>query len=200
MAAKARKECEVNHLAISERVTPSETIPQERNSSGAAPDWYAVHVKSRHEFVVFNELRKKRIEAFLPSMKKLSQWKDRKKLVEYPLFPGYVFVQVPSHPGALLTVLKTRGIVTFISLEPGVPTPVAPEEISSLKLLMESGKEIDIYPHLKKGTMVRVKSGPLKNAAGVLTKRETDYQFVVNIELLGRSVAVKIGVQDIEPA
>ncbi len=174
---------------------------QERSTTtGAAPTWYAVYVKSRHEFVVFNELREKGIDAFLPAIKKMSQWKDRKKLVEYPLFPGYVFVQVPSHPGYYLTVLKTRGVVTFISLEPGRPTPVALEEINSLRLLIEGGGEIDVYPHLKEGTKVRVKSGPLMNAEGILAKRENEFIFAVNIELLGRSVAVKIGVHDIEPA
>ncbi len=187
-------------IAIAESRPLSETTLEERNSEVVAPDWYALYVKSRHEFVVFNELREKKIEAFLPSVKKMSQWKDRKKLIEYPLFPGYVFVQVPSYPGSFITVLKTRGVVTFISLERGRPTPVAPEEISSLRLLIEGGEEIDIYPHLKEGTRVRVKNGPLKNAEGVLAKREHEYLFAVNIELLGRSVAVKIGVHDIEPA
>ncbi len=190
----------MNHTAIAERSPLSETTQEERNLAVTAPDWYALYVKSRHEFVVFNELREKKIEVFLPSIKKMSQWKDRKKLIEYPLFPGYVFVQVPSYPGAFLAVLKTRGVVTFISLVQGKPTPVAPEEISSLRLLIEGGGEIDIYPHLKEGTRVRVKNGPLKNAEGVLAKREHEYLFAVNIELLGRSVAVKIGVHDIEPA
>jgi transcription antitermination factor NusG len=97
-------------------------------------------------------------------------------------------------------VLKTRGVVAFIALEPGKPTPAVPEEIASLRLLIESGNDIDIYPHLKEGTRVRLKSGPLKYAEGVLMKRESEYLFVVNIELLGRSVAVKICVHDIESA
>lgn len=177
----------------------SKTMSEERSAVTAIPNWYAVYVKPRHEFVAFGELQRKSVEAFLPSVKRISQWKDRKKLIEYPLFPGYVFVQVPSYPGAFLSVLKTRGVVSFIALEPYKPTPAAPEEISSLKLIIESGNCIDIYPHLKEGTRVRVTSGPLKYAEGVLAKREDEYQFVVNIELLGRSVAVKICVHDIEP-
>ncbi len=173
---------------------------QERSAVGTPPNWYAIFVKSRHEFVAFNELQLKRIEAFLPLIKRISQWKDRRKLIEYPLFPGYVFVRVPSYPGAFLEVLKTRGVVAFVALEPGKPTPAAPEEIASLRLLIESGNDIDIYPHLKEGTRVRVKNGPLKYAEGILTKRENEYLFVVNIELLGRSLAVKICVHDIESA
>ncbi len=188
----AGKDSKVDQLTIAHNSPFSETMIEERSAVTAIPNWYAVYVKPRHEFVAFGELQRKRVEAFLPSVKRISQWKDRKKLIEYPLFPGYVFVQVPSYPGAFLTVLKTRGVVSFIALEPGKPTPAAPEEITSLKLILESGNDIDIYPHLKEGTRVRVTSGPLKYAEGVLAKREDEYLFVVNIELLGRSVAVKI--------
>jgi transcription antitermination factor NusG len=143
-------------------------------------------------------LVRKRVTAFSPAVQKISQWKDRRKLIKLPLFPGYLFVQVNTAPGAFTDVLKTRGVVAFVSLEPGKPTPVVPEEISALKLMIESGKEIDIYPRLKEGTRVRMKNGPLKNAEGIIDRRENDYHFVINIELLGRSVAVKLAAPDIE--
>lgn len=162
--------------------------------------WYVVYVKSRHEFVVQDELVRKGFEVFLPSVRKSSQWKDRKKMIEYPLFPGYVFVNVLAYPGAFLDVLKTRGVVAFVSLEPATPTPVDADEISSLRLLIGSGKNVDIYPHLKEGTRVRIKNGPLLNAEGVLNKKDNDYIFSINVELLGRSVSVKISAQDIESA
>ncbi len=170
----------------------------ERNPKISAAPWYAVSVRSRHEFVVHDELKRRGVETFLPSVTRCSQWKDRKKFIAYPLFPGYVFVQAPDRPGAFLEVLKTRGVVAFISLEPGKPTPVAMEEIDSLRLMVQSGQEIDIYPHLKEGMRVRVKAGPLENAEGILWKKEKEYQFSVNVELLGRSVAVKISARDIE--
>ncbi len=160
--------------------------------------WYVLYVKSRQEFIASAELTKKGITVFLPSIKKLSQWKDRKKVIESPLFPGYLFVQIPSAPGAYLDVLKTRGVVTFISLEPGIPTPVDSAEMTSLQLLVESGREIDIQPGLQEGTVVRLKSGPLVDASGVLVRKENELVFIVNIELLGRNVAVRVSPQDIE--
>ncbi len=82
----------------------------------------------------------------------------------------------------------------------GNPTPVIPEEINSLKLIVESGQDFDIFPHLKEGTRVRVIRGPLRTAEGVLQKKQDNYMFVVNIEILGRSVGVKIYANDIEKA
>jgi transcription termination/antitermination protein NusG len=161
-------------------------------------EWYAVHVKSRHEFVVHDDLMRKRQTVFSPSVQKLSQWKDRQKLIKFPLFPGYLFVEVGSSPYAFMDVLKTRGVVAFVSLQPGRPTPILREEIEALKLMIASGKEIDIYPSLKEGTRVRMKNGPLKHAEGIISKRENQYLFVINIEILGRSLAVKLSARDIE--
>ncbi|MEW6116807.1 MAG: UpxY family transcription antiterminator [Nitrospirota bacterium] len=160
--------------------------------------WYALYVKSRHEFVTQGELGKKGIDAYLPAVKKVRQWKDRKKLVELPLFPGYCFARIAPDPEALLTVLKTRGVVSLVSTAPGAPAPVPDEEIASLKLLVESGSEFDIYPHLKEGVRVRIKRGPLRGAEGILRKKEGAYTFLVGIELLGRSVGVAVDGDDVE--
>jgi transcriptional antiterminator NusG len=166
----------------------------------AEANWYALSIKSRHEFVVSGELRRKGIETFLPSVTKLSRWKDRKKLVELPLFPGYLFVYIAPDPEEFLRVVKTRGTVTLIALEPGRPTPVAPEEIRSLKRVLESGEKLDIYPHFQTGSRVRVKRGLLQGAEGVLAKKEDQDVFLVSIELLGRSVGVKMSADDVEAA
>jgi transcription elongation factor/antiterminator RfaH len=163
-------------------------------------NWYALHVKSRHEFVVSGELQRKGIETFLPSVTKLNQWKDRKKRVEFPLFPGYLFVSIAPEPERFVNVIKTRGAVTFVSLEPGCPTTVAPEEIRALKIILAGSEQIDIYPRLKQGNRVRVKSGVFQGAEGILAKKEGQHMLLVSIELLGRSVGVKIHADDVEAA
>lgn len=163
-------------------------------------NWYAVHVKSRHEFVSAKELIQKGIDTFLPSVLRLRQWKDRRKEIEFPVFPGYLFVNVSLATDTYFSVLKTRGVVSYISLNPGHPTPVNQEEINSLRLIINSGQEMDIYPHLKEGKRVRIMRGPLQTAEGLLEKKEGQHYFVVNVDILGRSVSVKIYADDIEPA
>ena len=162
-------------------------------------DWYALYVKSRHEFVTHSELTKKEVESFLPVVKRLRQWRDRKRLIDFPLFPGYLFVHIRSCPEGFLAVLKTIGAVTLLSAERGHPTPVSPEEIQALRLMVESGSDFDVYPHLKEGSRVRVIRGPLTGAEGTIERKNDQYQFLVNIELLQRSIGVKIYADDIEP-
>jgi transcription antitermination factor NusG len=160
--------------------------------------WYALYVKSRHEFVTHDELRKKGIDVYLPSVRRLRQWKDRKKSIDFPLFAGYLFVRIAPSAESFLNVLKTRGAVTLLSLVPGTPTPVSEEEINSLRILLESGEQFDIYPNLQEGVRVSIKSGPLKGAVGVVRQKGAHYTVLVNIEILGRSIGVSLCADDIE--
>ncbi|GAB4390632.1 MAG: UpxY family transcription antiterminator [Thermodesulfovibrionales bacterium] len=162
--------------------------------------WYALYVRSRHEFVVRDELLRKGTEAYLPSVSRLRQWKDRKKSVEFPLFPGYLFVRTEDNPEAHIEALRTRGVVAFVSLEGGRPTPVPDHEIDSLRVLLDSGREIDVYPGLKEGSRVRIRRGALVGAEGMVSGKEEGYTFLVNIELLGRSIGVRIYAEDLEAA
>src|SRR5512147_949641 len=92
---------------------------QERDKTVGETKWYALWVKSRHEFVTERELDRKGIETFLPTVSKVRQWKDRKKLVDFPLFPGYLFVRVTPRADEFLNVVTTQGSVTLVALEPG---------------------------------------------------------------------------------
>ncbi len=163
-------------------------------------NWYALYVKSNHEFVAHDELSRKRVESFLPAARRMRQWKDRRKWIDFPIFPGYVFVRLHPSPEDFLNVLRTRGAIRLLSQQPGFPVPVSTEEIISLQLVVGSGELMDIYPHLKEGERVRVRRGPLQGAEGVLQKKEDRYTFLVNVELLGRSIGVKINADDLEEA
>lgn len=119
--------------------------------------WYAVHVRSRHEFKVLDRLTRAGIDVFLPVVERLNKWKDRKKLVSFPLFPGYLFVHIHKIYDTMLAILKTPGVVRFIGIIPGEPEPVPNEQIDSLKRLVESKENLDPYPYLKEGQRVRIK-------------------------------------------
>lgn len=160
--------------------------------------WYALAIRSRHEFVARDELQRKGIETFLPTLTKLQQWRDRKKRVEFAVFPGYCFVHILPRADEFLHVLKTRGTVTLVSLVPGYPTPVPHQEIDALRTVTSSGQAFDVYPGYKLGRRVRIRRGALAGAEGVLGSRETHQLFFVNIEILGRSVGLKIAADDIE--
>ncbi len=80
------------------------------------PNWYALWVKSRSEFVTSQELSRKGIENYVPSTTRVRQWADRRKKVVFPLFPGYVLVHILPMAEVFLNVVKTHGSVCLVFL------------------------------------------------------------------------------------
>ncbi len=90
-----------------------------RKTESAAPEktnWYAVQTRSRHEKKVADEIQDKGISSFLPLITQIHRWSDRRKEVDVPLFPGYVFVRTSPSPDARISVLRTPGVAGFVYL------------------------------------------------------------------------------------
>lgn len=160
--------------------------------------WYALYVKAKHEFKVLERLTRSGIEVFLPYVERLSKWKDRKKLIQHPLFPGYIFVHIRRTHQDIMTVMKTEGVVRFLGFEPWNPEVIPEEQIYSLRRLIESKEQIDPYPYIREGQRVTIKRGPLTGVTGILVKKEDRHIFIISIDILKRSVAVKIDASDVE--
>ena len=116
-----------------------------------AASWYAIWTRSRHEQVVREQLVKKDVEAFLPTITRWSRWKDRKKRIDWPLFPGYCFARF--HLASALTVLKCSGVVNIVSFE-GKPASIPEHEIESIRRLVTSELQYDPCPFIREGSMV----------------------------------------------
>ncbi len=164
----------------------------------AVPEWYAVHVRSRHEMQVFKRLTLKGVETFLPSVEKQRKWKDRKKMVAFPLFPGYIFVHISKESGEMLNVLKVAGVVRMLCTIPGEPDPIPEEQISSLQKLVENKRELDPYPYLNEGQTVQIAKGPLSGIEGILVKKMDKHVLVLSVDVLRQGVAVTINASDVE--
>lgn len=160
--------------------------------------WFALHTRARHEFQVWERLTTKGIEAFLPTVERLRKWKDRKKMINFPLFPGYLFVHIPKTAQDILSVLKTKGVVRLLGSVPGSPESIPDEQITSLKRLVESKEALDPYPYLKEGQRVRIKYGALSGVEGILVEKLGQHMLVLSIDILRQGVAVKIEASAVE--
>lgn len=161
-------------------------------------EWYAVHVRSRHEFQVAERLALKNIDTFLPTVERQRKWKDRKKMVVFPLFPGYVFVNTTNESKDLLNVLKVAGVVRIICTLPGQPDPIPEDQIISLKKLVENKGELDPYPYLTEGQIVRISRGPLSGIEGILVEKLDKHILVLSVDVLRQGVALTINAADVE--
>lgn len=160
-------------------------------------NWYAVHTRSRHEKQVDMFLRERGIETFLPLIHTLSRRRDRKKYVDIPLFPGYMFVHAEKE--RLYDVKYTRGVTRIIGTDVDAPTPIPDKQVLDIKTILESDVSLDPFPYLEKGRSIRVKTGPLKGVEGVLIERKGNYKLVIRIDLLQKGAAAEVSIADIEP-
>ena len=163
------------------------------------PNWFAIWTRSRHEKLVRDQLEKKSgVEVFLPVIGKWSRWKDRKKKIDWPLFPGYVFARFVPVPDERVGILKVDGVVQIISNN-GMLSPIPDEEIDSIRTLIESELAFDPVPLIKEGDMVRVAHGPLKGVVGRLVRKGAHARLILSVDLIGQAVSVEVDAADIKP-
>jgi transcriptional antiterminator NusG len=160
-----------------------------------APAWYAVWTRSRHEQVVKEQLQRKGLDAFLPTITRWSHWKDRKKQVDWPLFPGYCFVRFNGTDR--LPVLKCTGVVNIVSFD-GDIAPIPEQEIDSIRRLVESDLQFDPCPLIREGMMVEVSHGPLKGVVGRLVRKGAHARLVLAVDLIGQAVSVEVDASDVK--
>lgn len=158
--------------------------------------WHAVYVKSRSEKKAQAELAEQNIEVFLPLHRKLRQWSDRKKWVEMPLIPGYLFVRISRKEYDF--VLQSVFIVSYVRFG-GTAATIPDNQIEYLKLMLKQDN-LDIemtQEKLEPGQNIEVIAGPLIGLQGKLVKIKGKDKVAVELEQLGYSALIEILAEDI---
>lgn len=148
-------------------------------------EWFALQVRTRMEHQVATMLRFKGYEEFLPT----HNVRKKSVLSQVPLFPGYVFCRINSHTYGL--IVTTPGVIRIVEFG-GKPTPIDPEEISSLRLIVSSGVPLSVWKGLNVGDKVRIEEGPLRGAVGLLASIRPKGRLLVSISMMMRTVVAEV--------
>jgi transcription antitermination factor NusG len=166
------------------------------NTTGEHLAWWALYTRHQHEKVVAEMLAAKQFEVFLPLYDSVRRWKDRKKVISLPLFPGYVFVR--GGYGRRLEVVTTPGIHMVLTNGDRVAT-IPEDEIQAIRRTVEGNFRVEPHPFLKCGERVRVTRGSLRGVEGILVRKKNLYRLVLSVDMLAQSVGVEIDASDVEP-
>src|ERR1700736_4668369 len=165
-------------------------------SSDAPLNWYALHIRSRHEKRVAERLESQSLETFLPLHRSRHTRKNGVHVgVDLPLFPCCLCARASMHDR--ISLLQHPGVLGFAASTTR-PTVIPDEEISVLRAATESLKA-EPHPYLNNGDAVRIVAGPLARMTGILTRRKQEYRVVLSIEAIMRSIVVEVSEFDIEP-
>lgn len=151
--------------------------------------WFAVQVVVRAEKNVAFLLRQKGYEAFLPTFRTVRKWADRKKSIEVPMFPGYVFCRYQELASGLL--LSTPKVIRVVSFG-GSPAPIPLQEIEHIQRVVASGTPAMPHPYLKTGERVIINAGPLAGICGVLSYVKSQCRVVLSVEMIVKAIAVEV--------
>jgi transcription antitermination factor NusG len=169
-------------------------MDQAKSSDGFS--WFALQIRSRWESSTASLLRAKGLEILLPTYTTQRKWSDRVKVVESPLFPGYLFCRFSVN--SRLPVLVTPGVVTIVG-RGKVPVPIEDREIESIQAAMGSGIRMEPWPYLEIGERIRIQNDVLDGMEGILTSFKGSHRVIISVTLLRRSVALEIDRSRIVP-
>lgn len=153
--------------------------------------WYAVHTRPRHEKRVVQLLQEKRISTFLPLLRQIHQWGDRRSEVEVPMFGCYAFVRIAQMAADRMRVLRTPGLLGFVGGE-GYGTPIPDEQVDNLQKAIREKIPCAEHPFVSAGQRVRIRGGSLDGVEGILVRRGSQQSVVISVELLRRSLSIRV--------
>lgn len=148
--------------------------------------WHALHVRPRFEHIVAIRLRQREIEQFVP-LRQIGRQRTATHS-EAPLFPAYVFCKYDAVPEA-----SFWDIPGVLSLNGTDHINIIPEQqITDIRRIAAARLPVQSWPFTSQGTEVTIEDGPLEGMTGILEGRADKRLLIVSIELIRRSIAVKI--------
>jgi transcription antitermination factor NusG len=162
-------------------------------------NWFALLTRSNFEQTVYASMVKKKIAAFLPTTRQKSRRKDRKLMIERPLFPGYLFVKSKFEPAFQLNILKTIGAVRLLGNQSG-PLSIPSSQVESLKIMTSANMDLitGTTIRIKKGDPVIILEGPMAGAKGEFITYRGKGRVVIKINVLGQYAGVNISEDNVE--
>ena len=162
----------------------------------SVPHWYAAYTRANHEKSVAAQMLQRSIQHLIPTYESVRVWKDRRKRLELPMFPGYVFVRLSLENR--LSVLNVPGVVRLVGFA-SRPTALAASEIEKLQVLATYGLCAEPHPYLTTGRRIRVVRGALVGMEGLLIRKKGRIRLLLSVDLIQRSAVIEIDACDVEP-
>ena len=152
--------------------------------------WFALYTRARAEKKVYEELRMKGMEVYLPLRKELRQWSDRKKWIETPIINSYIFVHIQKED--YRRVFEAKGVVSYVSRK-GKAVVISDREIEAMRRTVNSNLSFNVeISTIQKGQTITIASGPLKGITGEVMDVQGARKFFLRISHIGYTLVVNL--------
>jgi len=125
---------------------------------------------------------------------------DRRKRIQLPFFPGYVFVHVLLDNYMNLNIVKTPGALNLLRNSEG-PLSIPSYQIENLQTMIKSTQPLKLHPYLKEGDWAHGVRGPLAGCIGILKRLDPKRgRLILSVDIIRKSVSVELDLEDVEPS
>jgi transcriptional antiterminator RfaH len=160
--------------------------------------WYLIYTKPKHEKRVAENLTDANLTYLLPTIKKLRVWSDRRKYIDTPLFPSYVFAYLKNMED-YYQGLNAEGALYFVKFDKKV-VRVKETIIDSIRLLVDQGTDIEVNnDYFRPGQQLQIYEGPLTGLTGEVVQVNGKEKILVRVHLLQRNLLATLPVRAVQP-
>jgi transcription antitermination factor NusG len=156
--------------------------------------WLVCHTKPRCEKKFAALMAAEKFEHYLPLIESVRRYTQQTKRFTKPLFPGYVFAQVPLEKKAriyqqdlLARAIDVEDEATFL------------HQLADVKAIVASGFELSVMPLLTKGRRVKIVGGPLHGLEGFVDNPTNPAGIVISVDVLQQGLLVKMPAENLQP-
>jgi transcriptional antiterminator RfaH len=156
--------------------------------------WLVCHTKPRCEKKFAALLQAEGFEHYLALYSSVRQYGQRTKQFMKPLFPGYVFAQIPAERKSriyqqdlLARAIMVEDEATFL------------RQLADVKLIVGSGMELSVMPLLNKGRRVKIIGGPLNGLEGFVDDPTNPRGIVLAVDVLRQGLLIRVPAEQLRP-
>ncbi len=151
--------------------------------------WHVAHARPRQEKLLAHDLKRRGVPGLLFLENRTRTYEKSVQTFQVPLLGGYLFVHLPRERRDL--AYDTGRIARLIDVAD--PERLR-QDLDALKRLIAATEEgqLVVRPELVPGKLVWITSGLFSGCQGVIQRRKDNTELVVNLPLLGCSVATSI--------
>jgi transcription antitermination factor NusG len=155
--------------------------------------WYVAHTRPRCEKKLLQYCGRENVEASLPCYKSAHKYRRKTVVFKKPLFPGYVFLQIPADRCGV--VVQSDYLANLLEV---ADQALFVRQLGEVLRALETDLEIRLAPTISEGLRIKIKSGPLRGIEGLVEKRHGMTTVLLRIDFINQAAAVKLDAFDLE--
>ena len=153
--------------------------------------WYLIYTKPLHEKKLYNQLTENDIRSFLPLRKVLRVWHDRKKLVDAPIFPSYVFIYLKGMQD-YYAGMDAEGALYYVRTGKEIAR-ISESLVNNIQLMTDQAKDLEVSEaRFQSGRRMVINKGALTGLVCEIVECDRKHKLLVRVDLLQRNLLLTV--------